>query len=176
MAKDAGQLRVAQGWQFRSEKWQHFHIGVLLPHHATLKEVVVFGVTAALEKWHVFNRKWCNNNNRVFCVFVCLCLCQLPQIMKESHTFHDIMKCYRSQPQASSHVGHTHTSTHENKIWMEPAGWTVACCVLVRVYRSTAAYCYTRRQGSRCPMKIWRWIWPLRESVRSHPWSQIILF
>ncbi|XP_068598197.1 retinoblastoma-like protein 1 [Brachionichthys hirsutus] len=26
------------------------------------------------------------------------------KIIKETHTFHDIMKCYRSQPQASSHV------------------------------------------------------------------------
>ncbi|KAI3369202.1 hypothetical protein L3Q82_007438 [Scortum barcoo] len=28
----------------------------------------------------------------------------ISKITKETHTFHDIMKCYRSQPQASSHV------------------------------------------------------------------------
>lgn len=32
-------------------------------------------------------------------------LCPTLQITKETHFFHDIMKCYRSQPQANSHVG-----------------------------------------------------------------------
>uniref|UniRef100_A0A8C3AFX0 Retinoblastoma-like 1 (p107) n=1 Tax=Cyclopterus lumpus TaxID=8103 RepID=A0A8C3AFX0_CYCLU len=35
----------------------------------------------------------------------------ISKITKETHSFHDIMKCYRSQPQASSHVRHTHTHT-----------------------------------------------------------------
>uniref|UniRef100_H2SIQ6 Retinoblastoma-like 1 (p107) n=1 Tax=Takifugu rubripes TaxID=31033 RepID=H2SIQ6_TAKRU len=30
----------------------------------------------------------------------------MSKITKETHFFHDIMKCYRSQPQAHSHVGH----------------------------------------------------------------------
>uniref|UniRef100_A0A7N8XSR2 Retinoblastoma-like protein 1 n=1 Tax=Mastacembelus armatus TaxID=205130 RepID=A0A7N8XSR2_9TELE len=41
-----------------------------------------------------------------------LLLCSIyiiSKITKETHTFQDIMKCYRSQPQASSHVRHTHT-------------------------------------------------------------------
>uniref|UniRef100_A0A8C9YBI3 Retinoblastoma-like 1 (p107) n=1 Tax=Sander lucioperca TaxID=283035 RepID=A0A8C9YBI3_SANLU len=33
----------------------------------------------------------------------------ISKITKETHTFHDIMKCYRSQPQASSHVRDAHT-------------------------------------------------------------------
>lgn len=33
-------------------------------------------------------------------------LCLILQITKETHFFHDIMKCYRSQPQANSHVGY----------------------------------------------------------------------
>ncbi|KAK5873130.1 hypothetical protein PBY51_013771 [Eleginops maclovinus] len=32
------------------------------------------------------------------------CVYIISKITKETHTFHDIMKCYRSQPQASSHV------------------------------------------------------------------------
>uniref|UniRef100_A0A671WPM0 Retinoblastoma-like protein 1 n=1 Tax=Sparus aurata TaxID=8175 RepID=A0A671WPM0_SPAAU len=37
----------------------------------------------------------------------------ISKITKETHTFHDIMKCYRSQPQASSHV-RTHGQTTAN--------------------------------------------------------------
>uniref|UniRef100_A0A665TQK6 Retinoblastoma-like protein 1 n=1 Tax=Echeneis naucrates TaxID=173247 RepID=A0A665TQK6_ECHNA len=44
-----------------------------------------------------------------------LLLCSIyiiSKITKETHTFQDIMKCYRSQPQANSHVRRTHTHTH----------------------------------------------------------------
>uniref|UniRef100_A0A672G3C3 Retinoblastoma-like protein 1 n=1 Tax=Salarias fasciatus TaxID=181472 RepID=A0A672G3C3_SALFA len=43
-----------------------------------------------------------------------LLLCSIyiiSKITKEPHTFQDIMKCYRSQPQACSHVRNTHSHT-----------------------------------------------------------------
>uniref|UniRef100_A0A3Q3WKP7 Retinoblastoma-like protein 1 n=1 Tax=Mola mola TaxID=94237 RepID=A0A3Q3WKP7_MOLML len=38
----------------------------------------------------------------------------ISKITKETHSFHDIMKCYRSQPQASSHVRDTHSVQQES--------------------------------------------------------------
>ncbi|KAM7401570.1 hypothetical protein PAMP_016876 [Pampus punctatissimus] len=45
-----------------------------------------------------------------------LLLCSIyimSKITKETHSFQDIMKCYRSQPQASSHVRNTHTAVEQ---------------------------------------------------------------
>uniref|UniRef100_A0A672G4M6 Retinoblastoma-like 1 (p107) n=1 Tax=Salarias fasciatus TaxID=181472 RepID=A0A672G4M6_SALFA len=52
-----------------------------------------------------------------------LLLCSIyiiSKITKEPHTFQDIMKCYRSQPQACSHVRNTHSHTLPSQASVRP--------------------------------------------------------
>lgn len=65
--------------------------------------------------------------------FKAAAICFSLQITKETITFQDIMKCYRSQPQASSHVSNSHRSA--SAAAAQPA-LTLCVRVCVQVYRS----------------------------------------